>query len=121
MATDDFKEAMGHFITGATKPDVENHLKDLPRAHFDNEEIDDSHQRLLEERLKVITALNSEDMSGARDLSGQLLHTLQDFYSHTNWVEMNSDLYKGLGTPQRAQWKVAEPEMHTCSNCDKKT
>lgn len=123
MATGDFKQAITHFKTGAAKPDLEPNLKDLPLAHFDNEEVVQSNQRLLTERLKVLSALNNDDMAGARDLTGQLLHTLQDFYSHTNWVELDKvGVNDALGDPGKANvGTFASPDLATCSDCQEKT
>ena len=36
----------------------------------------------------IYTFLANKDYATARKLSGQILHTIQDFYSHSNWVEM---------------------------------
>ena len=123
MASEDFKQAISHFTTGAAKPDMEPHLADVPRVHFDDEEIIASNQRLIEERLRVINALNYGNMAGARDLSGQLLHTLQDFYSHTNWVENNGGVHSALGDPGRTAelGTVATAQEETCSACLDKT
>ena len=123
MASTDFKQAISHFTTGAAKPDMEAHLADVPRVHFDDEEIIASNQRLIEERLRVVNALNQDDMVGARDLSGQLLHTLQDFYSHTNWVENDGHVHSALGDPGRTAelGTVATAEEETCSRCLDKT
>ena len=123
MASDDFKQAISHFTTGAARPDLESHLADVPKVHFDNEEIVESNQRLIEERQRVINALNQDDMAGARDLSGQLLHTLQDFYSHTNWVENYDGVHSALGDPGATGnlGTVATSEEETCSNCLTKT
>lgn len=34
------------------------------------------------------TRLANQELTHARELLGQLFHTLQDFYSHSNWIEM---------------------------------
>ena len=123
MASGDFKQAISHFRTGAAKPDVAAHLAKVPEVHFDDEEIVASNQRLIGERLRVITALNHGNMAGARDLSGQLLHTLQDFYSHTNWVENDGGVHSALGDPGRTEelGTVATAEEDTCSEYLNKT
>lgn len=81
--------------------------KNLPSAHFDAESFVDSNHRVMELRKKgnihsyVILFIEysiflviedvltpNKDLKSARGRLGDLLHTLQDFYSHSNWVEM---------------------------------
>ena len=59
-------------------------------------------------------------MQLARDVAGQLLHTLQDFYSHTNWIEMGRRTANAaLGVPGKegSIGNVAGPDEPTCYNC----
>lgn len=46
--------------------------------------------------------LVGKNMISARQKLGSLLHTIQDFYSHSNWIEMgNVDrIYEGLGSEE---------------------
>ena len=68
-----------------------------------------------------MTAIDNEQMSTARDISGQLWHTLQDFYSHSNWVEMGqTDINYDLGV-QNFVGAIAPAGMATCSDCTDKT
>ena len=64
----------------------------------------------------------TKDLKQARQLLGQLLHTLQDFYSHSNWIELGKKdinerigIYEDLGP-------VAGKDEATCKNegCVKK-
>jgi hypothetical protein len=58
--------------------------------HFDNENFDGGTRRLVELKQSIIAAIiapSPDGDSARRDLGGAL-HTLQDFYSHTNWVEL---------------------------------
>ena len=36
--------------------------------------------------------MNKEDYVSAREFVGELLHTIQDFYSHSNWVEFEPNV-----------------------------
>lgn len=55
-------------------------------------------------------------MSYARELLGQLFHTLQDFYSHSNWVEMGkTDINELIGFNETIG-VVARPDQSTCTN-----
>lgn len=54
--------------------------------HYDNGKFLESHNRLSEKRREIHEAISKGDIHLARKLLGQALHTVQDFYSHTNWV-----------------------------------
>lgn len=60
----------------------------MPYAHFDAETFAQSNQRVKTFLTSINTFLSNKDYVNARKLSGQILHTIQDFYSHSNWVEM---------------------------------
>jgi hypothetical protein len=58
----------------------------------------------------------NNDLTNARDLLGQLLHTLQDFYSHSNWVEMGkTDINELIGFNETIG-TIARPDQATCTN-----
>src|SRR5262245_24283042 len=68
--------------------------------HFDGESFPEGQARLVTLLNEVITALGNDNAEGARSKLGQALHTLQDFYSHSNWVELgNGGPHPGLGRP----------------------
>ncbi|XP_026216728.1 von Willebrand factor A domain-containing protein 7 [Anabas testudineus] len=49
---------------------------------------------------------------------GQVCHTLQDFYSHSNWVELgNTAPYSTLIQPDEPFENLAGPTTPTCRNC----
>ncbi|KAM9729384.1 von Willebrand factor A domain-containing protein 7-like isoform 1-T2 [Menidia menidia] len=90
-----------------------------PRYHFDDEQFEEG-KTIIKDALEVVKANNrKENFFFARYSLGGLMHTLQDFYSHSNWVEMgntlpNSDLIR----PGRSIGKVADRTRATCSNCE---
>jgi len=57
--------------------------------HFDNELFAQASQRLIDLKNSVISKITAEPRDGrrAREDLGTALHTLQDFYSHSNWIE----------------------------------
>ncbi|MBJ6982030.1 hypothetical protein [Luteimonas sp. MC1572] len=72
-----------------------------PERHFTNEQYGASSQRLLALRQEVIELATADTRAGtkARERLGQALHTLQDFYGHSNWVERgNTGINHALGT-----------------------
>lgn len=75
---------------------------DVPENHFDNELFELGSQRLQSLKQGIVNLLrevncncsssennaNAEATRDARRLLGQALHSLQDFYAHSNWVEL---------------------------------
>ena len=56
----------------------------------------------------------TKDLSQARKLIGQFLHTLQDFYSHSNWIELgHTEINVHLGISEDIG-PVATPSQSTC-------
>jgi len=78
-------------------PKGKNEAEDA-KCHFDDEEFFASNGRLIDKKAEVAVALFNNDVSSARELLGRALHTLQDFYSHSNWVDMGMpDISQKLG------------------------
>ena len=54
-------------------------------------------------------------MTNARESLGRLLHTLQDFYSHSNWIEMgNTNINNLIGVKENIG-SVADRNQATCT------
>jgi von Willebrand factor A domain-containing protein 7 len=75
-------------------------------VHFDNEGLALCSNRIKDLKAKAIEALTGSgnpDGALARRFTGQALHTLQDFYAHSNWVDLigfgfrNNDINNDLG------------------------
>ena len=90
-------------------------------AHFDGEQIKQGSQRIIQLRQELVTSLLKGDkLQHARNLAGRALHTLQDFYSHSNWIELgNTKPYDLLGKPgnEIPQDFIAGPTEATCKSC----
>jgi subtilisin-like proprotein convertase family protein len=90
---------------------------DKSASHFDGENFQGSQERLTNYMLTVITALHEQDAKKARYALGQALHTLQDFYSHSNWIELgNRAPYAALGVPGVALYQPPQ-FTRTCTDC----
>ena len=96
-------------------------LRNSAAAHFDGEQIRQGSQRIIQLRQELVTSLLKGDkLQHARNLAGRALHTLQDFYSHSNWIELgNRKPYDVLGKPgsEIPQDFIAGPREATCTNC----
>jgi len=62
-----------------------------PKRHFTNEQVASSFLFVEELRQKVIKNAIENNGATAREFLGQALHTIQDFYSHSNWVELGNN------------------------------
>ncbi len=92
----------------------------IAAAHFDSEQFEDGQKRLVALRKLAVESIKTSRYLLARLYLGQLLHTLQDFYSHSNWIEMgNSAPYLILGVPglEIPPETIAPQEMATCNDC----
>jgi hypothetical protein len=72
--------------------EVDKYEEEIPLAHCDAESIGGPRgcsKRLVDFKASIINILSSTtspDVSVARQELGRALHTLQDFYAHSNWV-----------------------------------
>jgi hypothetical protein len=65
-------------------------------AHCDNEDLDGCSGRINAQLQSVIDKLAACDKKEALKEMGRGLHTLQDFYSHSNWINHNGGSYPGI-------------------------
>jgi hypothetical protein len=85
--------------------------------HFDGENFDGGQVLLVQAKTNVIEALRNDNGEAARNFLGAALHTLQDFYSHTNWVELgNFDINFDLGK-SGVRLSLVTFGKQTCSAC----
>lgn len=87
--------------------------------HFDGESLEFGKNVLQHRLTAVIKALDDSNTIVARNQLGRALHSIQDFYSHTNFIESG-----GRGA-NRAIWSndaglgaLATPNEATCQPCD---
>lgn len=86
--------------------------------HFDGENFGRGRQFLMDLKYGVVSRLREEDGKTARILLGRALHTLQDFYSHSNFIE------SGRRGALPALWQlsgtmpaIAGPDEPACKPC----
>lgn len=93
-------------------------------AHFDSEQFEAGQNRLVDFRRMASSLIQSDEHNNARKFTGRLLHTLQDFYSHTNWIENwigevdTIAPYHVLGETDKTIENVAEL-ANPCTDCRK--
>jgi hypothetical protein len=72
--------------------------------HFDDELFNVSNALILDRRDEALRFMRTKDFVMARKRLGQILHTMQDFYAHSNWVELGKG--RALIEP-----RLANPKM----------
>lgn len=90
-----------------------------PAAHCDDETLDECSEHIEYIVDDLVTDAGSAAGKKLRILLGRAMHTLHDFYSHSNWVDErglnkttpNTDLGKG---PLESPVKPAQPGETTC-------
>ena len=56
--------------------------------HFDNNAFEKSYAYIEEQRTLVISSLEVDDARSAWSAFGRLTHTAQDYYAHTNYIDL---------------------------------
>ena len=88
-------------------------------AHFDSEQFLAGQNRLTRKRRIVVAQILSSNFELARRETGQILHTLQDFYSHSNWIENGNSLpHQLLGRENERLSNAANFDARTCNDCE---
>ncbi|XP_069024123.1 von Willebrand factor A domain-containing protein 7 [Embiotoca jacksoni] len=86
--------------------------------HFDKETFQGGRDVITAGVSAVKAAVKLENFVAARGILGQVCHTLQDFYSHSNWVELSNNApYSALTRPDQPLENLAGPSTPTCRNC----
>ncbi|KAK6352864.1 hypothetical protein TWF696_004864 [Orbilia brochopaga] len=92
--------------------------------HFDGESFILGQQRLIDLGNWTVQAVRRNDSIAARKLLGQALHTVQDFYSHSNYLEMLLSTgakklvpHPGLGVEGTMFYPLG-PTVNTCNPCE---
>ena len=95
--------------------------KKVAAAHFDSEQFESGQNRLINLRQSIIPSIMAGNVVKAREDTGRFLHALQDFYSHTNWIENGNHAPNPvLGQPNQRINNIARPTQQTCGDCKKK-
>ncbi|KAL3996218.1 solute carrier family 6 (neurotransmitter transporter, GABA) member 1 [Sarotherodon galilaeus] len=86
--------------------------------HFDDETFQGGRDIITEGASVVKAHAKIENYFRGRLSLGQICHTLQDFYSHSNWVELgNKAPYSALIRPDQPLKNLAGQNTPTCRSC----
>uniref|UniRef100_A0A3Q2YF42 von Willebrand factor A domain-containing protein 7-like n=1 Tax=Hippocampus comes TaxID=109280 RepID=A0A3Q2YF42_HIPCM len=104
-----------HFRNGL----VDSDFLLIAARHFDNEAFREGRNIITQGVFNVKANVRTDNFMTGRLILGYIFQTLQDFYSHSNWVELgNTAPYKVLIEPDQPLENLAGPIMPTCRNCN---
>ncbi|XP_026105403.1 von Willebrand factor A domain-containing protein 7-like [Carassius auratus] len=86
--------------------------------HFDDEDFKNGRDLITKGVAAVKVSIKKGNYLSARTSLGIVSHTLQDFYSHSNWVELGSNApFSTLIKPELPLDNLASPNTKTCQSC----
>ncbi|XP_022595629.1 von Willebrand factor A domain-containing protein 7-like [Seriola dumerili] len=86
--------------------------------HFNSEAFLQGRGLITEGMVAIKANIRKENFQAARETLGRVLHTLQDFYSHSNWVELGyTEPYINLIRPDQPLENLADVNTATCRDC----
>ncbi|XP_056590951.1 von Willebrand factor A domain-containing protein 7 [Triplophysa dalaica] len=89
------------------------------KHHIDNEAFGEGRDLITQGVATVKAGVQRGSYISARVTLGALCHTLQDFYSHSNWVELGfAAPFSNLIRPDQPLNNLAGPNTQTCRNCN---
>ncbi|XP_054649755.1 von Willebrand factor A domain-containing protein 7 [Dunckerocampus dactyliophorus] len=113
-----FWRAVGEVVKSNAEMDFLSSTRSDPVYHFDSERIDSAMAMLRMFWTHTLLSVRANEHQSARHSLGQLFHSLQDFYSHSNWVELGQrSIYRHLLQPEEPPVPVAEGDTPTCMEC----
>ncbi|XP_067437736.1 von Willebrand factor A domain-containing protein 7-like isoform X1 [Thunnus thynnus] len=116
LSTVIFQTSMAQMYFGNAKVDVAFMLSD--KHHFDDEAFQAGRDLITEGVSYVKASVKLKNFVAGRWTLGRVFHTLQDFYSHSNWVEMGNTVpYSTLIRPDQPFENLAGPSTPTCRSC----
>ncbi|KAM9792587.1 von Willebrand factor A domain-containing protein 7-like [Neosynchiropus ocellatus] len=97
---------------------VDRDFADSAPHHFNSEAFLKGRGLIMERLASIKANVRSENYRAARESLGTILHVLQDFYSHSNWVELGyTEPYEALLRQDLPIDNVADVSMPTCEDC----
>ncbi|XP_071360796.1 von Willebrand factor A domain-containing protein 7-like [Trachinotus anak] len=96
---------------------VDRYFVNSAPHHFNSEAFLQGRALITEGMVAIKANIREENFQAARETLGRVLHTLQDFYSHSNWVELGyTEPYINLIRPDLPLENLADVNTATCRN-----
>uniref|UniRef100_UPI00358EEC44 von Willebrand factor A domain-containing protein 7-like n=1 Tax=Myxine glutinosa TaxID=7769 RepID=UPI00358EEC44 len=124
VSAERFSQAIQDIVIGNNF--IEQQYEDSEEYFFYCDSFQKANQVIITKRASIIRDLKNkindpEIMNNARMDIGGVLHTIQKFYSNSNWLEMGqTQPYSGLGRENEAFFPFAPPARTTCVPCPEK-
>ncbi|XP_059193156.1 von Willebrand factor A domain-containing protein 7 [Centropristis striata] len=116
LSTVMFQTSIANMYFSNAKVDVVFALSE--EHHFDDETFQGGRDVITQGVSAVKASVKLENFVAGRWTLGRVCHTLQDFYSHSNWVELgNKAPYSTLIIPDQPLENLADLSTPTCRNC----
>ncbi|XP_063523028.1 von Willebrand factor A domain-containing protein 7 isoform X2 [Pongo pygmaeus] len=113
-----FRAALGEVSRANAAQDFLPTSRNDPDLHFDAERLSQGRTHLVGALRETVVAARALDHTLARQRLGAALHALQDFYSHSNWVELGEQQpHPHLLWPRQELQNLAQVADPTCSDC----
>ncbi|XP_063489272.1 von Willebrand factor A domain-containing protein 7 isoform X4 [Symphalangus syndactylus] len=113
-----FRAALGEVSRANAAQDFLPTSRNDPDLHFDAERLGQGRTQLVAALRETVVAARALDHTLARQRLGAALHALQDFYSHSNWVELGEQQpHPHLLWPRQELQNLAQVADPTCSDC----
>ncbi|XP_051043290.1 von Willebrand factor A domain-containing protein 7 isoform X2 [Phodopus roborovskii] len=114
-----FRAALGEVSRANAAQDFLPASRNNPDLHFDAERLVQGRTLLVGALRETLVAARAFEYTLARQRLGAVLHALQDFYSHSNWVELGErQPHPHLLWPRPELWSLAQVGDPTCSDCE---
>ena len=79
--------------------------------HFDNNAFKKSYAYVEEQRALVVSSLKANDVSSAWAAFGRLTHTAQDFYAHSNYIDLWLSIQPDGVVPTTSEVDPVDPDI----------
>ncbi|XP_050961760.1 von Willebrand factor A domain-containing protein 7 [Labeo rohita] len=116
---DAFKSNFEAGIEMITHYNTQTDVTDIASAkhHFNSEKFLDGKALIIKGIEDIAADVKKEDFENARKTLGSILHTLQDFYSHSNWIELgNTEPCTALINLEESIPNPADENTETCES-----
>ena len=79
--------------------------------HFDNNAFEKSYAYVEKQRTLVVSSLEADDVPSAWSSFGRLIHTAQDFYAHSNYIDLWLSCQPDGAIPTPSEVDPVDPDL----------
>ena len=105
------QRALEIMIAANMKQDVLSGQIGHDEFHFDNNAFDKSKAYIEEQRALITSALERAEVESAWEAFGRLTHTAQDFYAHSNYIDLWLSCQESGMIPSPTELDPLDPDL----------